>query len=298
MSKSAQLYQEITQSIIESLSNGVRPWESCFNTSGGGFAMRVTGDEYQGINRFLLSMAMQEKGYRHPVWMTFNQARKLGGKVRKGEKASLSVFFKPLEIDDKTTVGEKKKIIPLVKRNMVFNLGQIDDLPEEFLSKFLTNLEESEPMPPIERAEAFIKAIPADCVEANQTPHYSPSKDIVSMPAMKQFKTAENYYSVFLHELGHWTMHKTRLNRVELMKEWSKENYAKEELVAELTAAFLCPAIGIDPLIDTQHAPYLDHYIKLLTKEPQAFLKACSQAQKAADFLRAYSEEKEEEKAA
>lgn len=290
---SSELYQEIAAKIIASLEEGIRPWEGCFNT-GIGFPVRVTGDQYQGINRFLLGMAMHEKGYTSPIWMTFNQARKLGGKVRKGEKSSLSVFFKQLEVEDKAN-ADKTKIIPMVKRNNVFNVAQIDGLPEGFKDKFTQT--PAVTLTPIEKAEAFFEAIPSKVIEAPQTPHYSPSKDVISMPPMGDFKTAEQYYAVKMHEHGHWTLHESRLNRSALLKDWSKENYAREELCAELTAAFVCPLLGIDSLIDAHHAPYIDSYIKILKSDPQAFLKACSQAQKAADYLRAFSEEKDEEAA-
>jgi antirestriction protein ArdC len=107
------------------------------------------------------------------------------------------------------------------------------------------------------------------------------------MPNIKKFRTSEHYYATFFHELAHWTMHKSRLNRP-ILQEWNKTNYYKEELCAELTASFLCPSVGIEPLIDDEHAPYLSHYIDLLKDDPKAFMTACAQAEKAADFLKAY----------
>lgn len=280
------VYEQIANKILETMESGVRPWEQCYSVSQQGFAKRVTGEDYRGINRILLTLAMWEKGYRHPVWMTFNQAKKMGGRVRKGEKASLSVFFKMLTVDEIDPETGEQKEVPMVKTNMVFNVEQIDNLDDEVISGFLPALKENDNTP-IEQAEAFIAKIPAQIIEANDTPKYIPSKDLVSMPSITQFITSEHYYATFLHELAHWTMHKSRLNRP-ILQEWNKTNYFKEELCAELTASFLCPSVGIEPLIDAEHAPYLKHYIDLLKDEPKAFMTACAQAEKAADYLRAY----------
>lgn len=278
----SKLYQQIADKIVIAMENGVRPWEECYSVTRSGFAKRVTGDDYRGINRLLLTFAMIEKDYQCPVWMTFNQAKKLGGGVRKGEKASLSLFFKPLETTDEET-GEDKTI-PIARTNMVFNVEQIDGLPEDFMDKHNATPKHYDNNP-LERAEAFIKATKANVIHKDGTPSYKPSTDEIFMPAINQFKTAEQYYATYLHELAHWTAHRDRLNRP-ILSEFSRVNYSKEELCAELTAAFLCPSIGVKPLIDEEHAPYLAGYIKLLKDEPGAFITACSQAEKAADYLR------------
>jgi len=290
MSKSADVYAAVADKILEALEQGVRPWESVFKDGLGGFPVRVTGDQYQGINRFLLGMEMSERGYHHPLFMTFSQAKKLGGKVRKGEKASLSVFYKKLEVEDRND-SDKTVSIPMLKRNMVFNVAQIDGLSDELLAKYQIEQPDNSENAIIQRAEKFVQAVPAKVIESNQTPHFSPSKDHVSMPNINTFISSEVFYAVYLHELSHWAGGKPRLDRT--TAEWSKENYAREELVAEITAAFLCPIIGLTPRIHEQHAPYLASYIKVIKDDPKAFFKACSQAEKSADYLRSFSEEKE-----
>ena len=283
--KTNPLYKDIADQIIAALAQGVRPWEECYSVSRSGFAKRITGEDYKGINRVLLTLAMWEKEYQHPVWMTFNQARKQGGTVRKGEKASLSLFFKPLEVGEEDPESGERTTIPMARRNLVFNVEQIDELSDEFKSKFLPKADEQHTHSPIEKAETFISHVPADTIEADRIPCYIPSKDLVSMPALNRFKTPEQYYATYFHELAHWTKHKSRLNRP---AKAGQEGYALEELTAEITASFVCPLVGIEPLIHEEHAPYLEHYITLLNDEPQAFLKACSQAEKAADYLKAY----------
>lgn len=294
MSKS-DVYTAVADKILEALEQGVRPWESVFKGGLGGFPVRVTGDQYQGINRFLLGMEMSERGYHHPLFMTFAQAKKLGGKVRKGEKASLSVFFKKLDVTDRND-SDKTVSIPILKKNMVFNVAQIDGLSDELLAKYQIEQPDNSANAIIERAEKFVRAVPAKVIESNQTPHFSPSKDQVSMPSIDAFISSDAYYAVYMHELAHWTGGKTRLDRT--TPEWTKENYAREELVAEISAAYLCPLLGLTSRIHEQHAPYLASYIKVIKDDPKAFFKACSQAEKAADYLRSFSEENEAQEAA
>ena len=109
------------------------------------------------------------------------------------------------------------------------------------------------------------------------------------MPPLNAFSSSNHYYATFLHELAHWSGHQDRLNRLTLV-ERTPENYYREELCAELTASFLCPTLGIEPLIDEEHAPYLQHYILLLQNDPKAFVKACAQAEKAADYLKSFQQ--------
>jgi antirestriction protein ArdC len=279
------VYEKVAGKILEALEAGVRPWDQCYSVSKSCFPMRSTGDEYRGINRFLLLYAMHESEFTSPMFMTFNQARKLGGSVRKGEKASLSLFYSTLEVEE---VGkDDPKVIPYAKQNNVFNVEQIDGLPEDFMDTFITKPVLND-LEPCEKAEAFIRNIPATIKEKDGVPCFRPGLDLVNMPALRQFKTAEHYYATAMHELTHWTGHPKRLHRFEADKAQNKEDYAFEELVAEIGASFVLPALGIEPLIDDEHAPYIGGYIKLLKKDPRAFISACSKAEKAVDMLKSF----------
>ena len=283
---SAELYQTIAANILNALKTGTRPWEQCYSVSKHHYPIRITGDNYRGINRLILLITMQHKGYSSPLWMTFNQAKQLGASVRKGEKPTLSLFFKPLEFEDEDN-GETQQAW-MARANRVFNADQIHHLPEELLQK-LTPPPVEYDNTPTERAEAFIQNIPATCLDHDGVPAFSPKPDVIYMPTIRQFKTGEQYYATYLHELGHWTGHRDRLNRTSLVQACT-ENYHREELCAELTASFLCPELGIEPLIDQEHAPYLQHYIQLLEHDPRAFIHACSQAEKAADYLKCFQQ--------
>jgi antirestriction protein ArdC len=291
---SKEIYKEIADKILKALEGGVRPWVQCYAVSKGGFAKRVTGADYRGTNRFLLTIEQWEKGYSSNVWMTYNQARKLKANVRKGEKSSLSLFYRKItKKDDKT--GEEETYAA-VRRTPVFNADQIDNLPEGFLDKFIEPLPEYDNTPS-ERADSFIKNIPAVIETKDTIPCFIPSLDKIHMPAIKQFKTAEQYYGTALHELVHYSGAKKRLNRI-FKYDTDKKNYHAEELTAELGAAMLLPSVGIRPLVDEEHAPYLAGYIKLLKEDPQAFVKACSKAEEAADYLKSFQKEASKQEAA
>lgn len=281
------VYEKIANKILAALESGVRPWIQCYSVSKTQFPVRVTGEDYRGINRLLLLYSMYENGYQSPVFMTYNQARKVGGQVRKGEKSSMSVFYSTITVDDDTTEDGFREI-PFAKTNNVFNLDQIDGLPKKFMDKFVRDETEFKNNSPWERAERFIKNIPAVIKEKDRTPCFVPSLDLVYMPNIRQFETTEHFYATAFHELTHWTGHPKRLKRFDIGKKPTKEEYAFEELVAEIGASFVLPAVGIEPLIDSEHAPYIGEYIKLLKKDPKIFVSACSRAEKAADLLKSY----------
>jgi antirestriction protein ArdC len=279
------VYEKVAAQILTALEAGVRPWDQCYQVSKSCFPIRSTGEEYRGINRFLLLFSMYNAGFSSSMFMTFNQARKLGGNVRKGEKASLSLFYSTLEVEEEG--GADTKMIPYAKQNNVFNVDQIDGLPDGFMDKFVASPRLND-LKPCVKAEVFIKNLPTTIKEVDGVPCFKPSLDLVSMPRLGQFKTAEHYYATAMHELTHWTGHPKRLNRFEVDQKQNKEDYAFEELVAEIGASFVLPALGIEPLIDDEHAPYIDYYIKLLKKDPKVFISACSKAEKAVDLLKSY----------
>jgi antirestriction protein ArdC len=132
-------------------------------------------------------------------------------------------------------------------------------------------------------ADEFLRSTAADIREGHGEAYYVPSRDFISMPAFEAFKSADHFYNVAFHELTHWTAHGSRLDR-DLKNRFGSRNYAAEELVAELGAAFLCAEFGFDG--DLRHAGYVSHWIELLKGDKRAFFTACSQASKATDYLR------------
>ena len=273
----SKAYQVITERIMELLEQGTAPWHKPWK--GGGEAMNLLSKRgYRGINRFLLNVA----SYISPYWLTFNQAKKLGGTIRKGEKSTPVVFWKLLEKEDKHT-GEKKEI-PVLRYYRVFNLEQTEGIEEPPSEE----VEEQE-FTPIKRCERLVAAMPNPprIQYERQAAWYQPIRDLINMPKPESFESAEEFYSCLYHELGHASGAKSRLNRSTLtdMCPFGSTNYSKEELVAEMTAAFLCGATGIDNVTMDNSAAYLNGWLKKLEKDHTLVVQAAAQAQKAADYI-------------
>jgi antirestriction protein ArdC len=278
---SNKVYEIITEKIIQKLDEGVAPWHMPWQQEVGAPRNLVSGKQYRGVNIMLLGM----QSYRNPYWLTFNQARQLGGSVRKGEKSTEIVFFKKFEIekdDDKSTV------IPLLRYYRVFNVEQCD-LPEDKMPSWNPEADEQD-HDPIEEAESLVAAYfgrpPITHTNPNRA-FYRPSEDVVNMPPLQRFVVPEEYYSTLFHELVHSTGHQNRLHRKEVTERHSfgSNPYAREELVAEIGAAFLCGIAGIENRTIDNSAAYLKSWSETLRKNPRWFVTAAGQAQKAVDFM-------------
>jgi len=270
----ANAYDRITERVIELLNQGTIPWQKPWNVKRGFPRNLVTGKGYRGINVFLLH-AMQ---FESPLWLTFKQAQDLGAKVRKGEKACPVVFWKQLEVEDKET-GELEKV-PLLKIYSVFNVAQIDGLkalpaPEvEPVLKKPAEIFENMPQRPSVKygmAQAF----------------YSVSHDFIGMPNRERFASDDEFYCTLYHETVHCSGHEKRLNRPGLTDRsgFGSEQYSKEELVAEMGAAFLCGQAGIAERTLNNSAAYIQNWLKQLQNDKKLIVQAAAQAQKAADFI-------------
>ena len=284
MKKKTDTYQAVTDKIIAELEKGAAPWICPWN--GGGSLKRPvnanTGKKYNGVNVVLLWMAAQEKGYNNPYWLTYKQASQLGGHVRKGETATQICFFKQWDVEDKET-GEEKTI-PVLKSFNVFNASQCDDLPEKFHTKE-TNEKGGVTFDEIASWRDLVKWRDNTGVilsHMGDSAFYNYITDSVTMPEINKFKAASGYWATLFHEFGHWTGHKTRLNR-EFGKRFGDAAYAAEELVAELTSAFLCAEFGVQGEI--RHAGYIENWLKALRGNKKFFFAAASAASKAADLL-------------
>jgi antirestriction protein ArdC len=282
------IYSKITNQIVAELEKGVRPWLKPWNAehAEGRITrpLRANGIPYRGINVVMLWSAAMEKGYAAPQWMTFKQALELNAHVRKGEQGSQVVYASKItrtETNDGTG-EESERDIPFMKGYTVFNVEQIDGLPEHF---YPTPAPRSEELLRIEQAEAFFAATKAVVRHSGTQAYYSISSDHVQMPPFEIFRDAESYYATLAHETTHWTRHEKRLNREFGRKRFGDEGYAMEELVAELGSAFLCADLELTPELRDDHASYLASWITVLKNDPRAIFTAASHAQRAADFL-------------
>ena len=297
----ADVYQRITDQIVTELEKGIRPWMKPWNAANTEGRIvrprRFNGLPYNGINVLMLWSAALERGYAAPVWMTFKQALEFNAHVRKGEQGSLVVYADRItrtETDDKTG-EENERAIPFMKGYTVFNVEQIDGLPERFYAKPEAK---SEPVARIEYAEAFFAATGANVVHGGSRACYVPSTDNIHMPCIDCFRDAESYYATRAHETVHWTSHKSRLAREFGRKRFGDEGYAMEELVAELGAAFLSADLELTPELRDDHASYISSWIKVLKNDKRAIFTAASYAQRAVDFLHAPTAAKAEVEAA
>jgi antirestriction protein ArdC len=279
--KLANLYAQVTSTIVAELESGAIPWTKPWrNTTPVGSVMphnAATNRPYSGINIPILWGAALTSGYDRHLWMTYKQAFAAGAQVRGGEHGTIVVFTKKLKVGD----DEEERRVSMLRTYTVFNVAQIDGLlPKEPV--ILTEVER------IHGVEAFVKATDAIVKTGGNQPMYVPSLDYIVMPPAGAFRTVEHFYAVELHELGHWAGAEKRLNR-DLKNRFGTKAYAAEELVAELTAAFLCAHLGIQG--ELRHAGYIADWIRLLKEDDRAVFTAASKASQAAEFLRAFSED-------
>ncbi|WP_324680812.1 ArdC family protein [Hymenobacter sp. GOD-10R] len=273
----ADAYQVITDRIIAKMEGGEIPWQKPWHSLG---APRnfVTGHMYTGINAFLLHFLSEGL----PFFMTYRQAQDLGGYIRKGAKGFPIIFYNVVEKE--TEDGQTKKT-PFVKYCTVFNIADVEGV-ELVVPEFAPVEHE-----PIAAAEAIVTSW-ADrprITHMDQQAYYVPATDYVNMPLFSSFRSAEQYYQTLFHELTHSTGHRQRLNRPDLAENMAvkgTEGYAREELTAEMGAAFLCGAAGINPeATDDNTAAYLQFWLGRLKADKTLLIKAASHAQKAANLI-------------
>lgn len=289
--KSRDMYQEITDKIVAELEAGTAPWVKPWrSTAGLNTAMNITTKRpYSGVNVLIIMMAMNANGWAKPHFLSFKQAKDAGGTVRGGEKATMITFLKRMVGKDKDD-PEKVKQFAILKTFPVFNVAQCDNLPEKY-----TNPEPAKPINNDERdalIDEFVATTKAEIREGHGEAFFSPGQDFISMPSFESFKSGDHFNATRFHELAHWTGHKPRLDR-QFGKRFGDQAYAAEELVAELTSAFLCAEFDIDG--DLRHAGYLANWLQLLKSDAKAIFTASAAAQKAADFLRGLALQDEED---
>src|SRR5215472_2072673 len=274
-------YDLVTARIIEALEAGIVPWHRPWKTGpANGPRSLSTGKPYQGVNVWVLEATAALRGYESRYWTTFKGAKERGGSVRKGEKGTAIVFWKFIE---KTNAEGEKDRIPFLRYFTVFNLDQCDDVAEPTENTTF----EPEPFEPIAMAERIAAEMPnrPNVNHGGDRAYYSPMLDYVQMPLQVQFETPSAYYSTLFHELTHSTAHASRLNRKNAVaNNFGDESYSREELCAEMGAAFLCGFAGIDVRV-SEHASYIGSWLKALKDDRKLVVSAAVAAQKAADYI-------------
>ena len=273
------LASNVTEQVIRQLEQGVTPWRKPWRTDAP--VNLISGKPYRGLNVFMLAT----QGYESRYWLTFNQAKKLGGHVKKGEHSSLVVFWHVGE--EKITRqadGTDRKSKPfLLRYYSVFNLCQTDGIAEKL------GLSNASPrVPSLEQCEAIVTGMPNPPKrEQDARAWYRPPTDTVGMPARGLFNSSEEYYSTLFHELTHSTGHTSRVGRegIEQLNTFGSESYSREELIAEMGAAMLCGVTGIQQATIQNSAAYLKTWIERLKSDSKLLVSAASAAQKAIDYI-------------
>jgi antirestriction protein ArdC len=281
------VYARVTAALIADLEKGVRPWLKPWNAEhmAGKITspLRSNGQPYKGVNVLMLWASAAAQGFSAPIWMTFNQAKELDAHVMKGAKGSLVVFADRFTRTETAEDGQEiERKIPFMKGYTVFNVEQIEGLPAHY---YATATPALDPERRIEAADRYFANTGAEVRHGGDRAYYSQMSDHVQMPPFPAFQDAESYYATLAHEVTHWTKHPARLDRDFGRQRFGDAGYAREELVAEIGAAFLCCELGITPTPREDHASYLDHWLKVLEADNRAIFQAASHAQKAADYL-------------
>lgn len=281
------VYQKVTDAIVTAIEQGAGNWRMPWHTSGK-FAfspLNVTSRKaYRGINTLCLWAAAKARGYDRGEWGTYNQWSDKGGQVRKGEKSTTVVFWKFANSKSESQEGDAGEQstasgsrLLFTRGYSVFNVAQVDGF--EVAPEAPETIEQR-----IEHADQFFGRVSARVHHQGNRAYYSQMSDDITLPPFAAFLTPLDYYSTRAHESGHWTSKDTRCDR-QLGKRFGDSAYAVEELVAELTAAFLCSHLTLSSEPRPDHAQYLDSWLKVLKADKRAIFTAASKAQQAADYL-------------
>ncbi|MXV16897.1 ArdC family protein [Hufsiella ginkgonis] len=282
------LHQEVTDTIIRQLENGVIPWQQPWKDFGQPLRLPVnfvTGNKYQGINTLMLWTSSIEQRFSSNEWATFKQWASKEEFPRKGQRGSMIVYYSTFEKENED--GETENI-PFLKSSYVFNRCQLTsyERPKRPVDEYAETLFDK--IPPV---EAFIENTQAVIEHGSDEACYHHIDDKIYMPYRSDFTAnavctaTEGYYSVILHELTHWTGHSDRLARGK-GKRFSDWDYAVEELVAELGSAFMCADFGIATIDKGNHSAYISSWLKALRENKRYIFTAASEANKAVEYLK------------
>lgn len=307
-------YQVITDTLIASIEAGTPAWRCGWTKLGGVLTRPVsgsTGKHYSGVNVLMLWFSAMEQGFHSDVWHTYKGAASKNGQVRKGSKGTKVLRWVVSEKREKgkPIIGSdgEPETYGFMKQYTVFNACQIEwEEGSEYAPPPPPKVEDhdgSQAGDNFEDAKVILDAwaTEVDIRHGGDSAFYRPADDFIQLPLFEQFHDEGEYFSTAFHEAVHSTGHKSRLNRFKREHDGDfKKDYAFEELVAELGAAFLCCDAGISQSEQPRpdHAAYLGHWLKVLKDDPKAIVRAASRADKAAKLVLAKAAEADQQMAA
>jgi antirestriction protein ArdC len=272
------IYEEVTNRIIEQLESGVIPWHKPWHGVASGAYNRISNKPYSLLNQMLLK--------HDGEYATYKQWHDIGGKVKNGEKSEIVVFWKILDVEETKDGKTEKKSIPLLKYINVFHVSQVDGVEPK--AKKLVEHNPVEEAENIKIGYADRENIVIKEIVTNEA-FYSPMKDYIQVPCKEQYDDIMEFYSTLFHEMIHSTGHKDRLGRLDCgvkLAGFGSENYSKEELVAEIGSAFLMNHIGIEsPKTFKNSAAYIQSWLKVLKDDNRFIVSASSKAEKAMKYI-------------
>ena len=280
-------YAEVTAQIITALEAGTPPWRQPWDSAKAGGPMMphnaATGAHYRGINTLVLGMSPLAFTSGDPRWVTYKQAAERGWQVRKGSRGTPGFFYKRIEIGDRDESSEGgRKVIPLLRSFTLFHASQIENIPP-YVAPDVQEAPWREP----DAAATIARNSTAIIRIGGDRAFYSPSTDHVQMPPAGAFRSPAAFASVLLHELGHWSGSKDRLNR-DLSGRFGSYDYAREELRAEIGQVMLCSELGIEDCDFTNGGAYIANWLRKLRDDKKEIFRAASDAQRIADCLLAF----------
>lgn len=294
-SQRASIYERITADIIAAVQHGAGTWRMPWHHDGSPAARPInvaTGIPYRGLNILALWVAAEEAGYTHGLWGTYRCWAKLGAQVRKGERATLAVFWKRThngDTEDGDDAAQTSRPRMFARGFSLFNVAQVDN----YSAPDVRRLAESER---IAHADAFIAALKVPTIIGGDMAYYQPSTDTVHLPPFERFKDAVSHASVSIHEHAHASGAKHRLDR-DLTGRFGSFAYAMDEAIAELTASFVLADLGLAHEPRADHAAYLASWMEVLKSNPRAIFTAASKAQQAADWMHSMQPSRRQEAA-
>lgn len=278
----SDVYSQVNDRILAAMEQGIIPWRRPW--TGNLSTNYDSGKQYRGVNILTLGIAEMVRSYSSSYWLTFRQAQKHGGYIKRGEKATYIVFsdkkVKEVEKGDGTT---EQKIYYFIKSFPVFNWDQTEGVPKKETGPALDP--DRDLIAVSDRILSLMPKPPA-FRESGNSAYYMPKKDLVNLPPIDTFRTTEGYVATKFHEYAHSTGHKARLNRPGIMEvaSFGGEEYSFEELVAELTSAYLCASNGIDNTLENSSA-YIQNWLEVLKNDKTMLLKASGKATAAAEYI-------------
>jgi antirestriction protein ArdC len=281
--KASDLFEKVTADLVAAIEAGASNWRMPWQRlATAGVPRSVDGRTYRGWNALVLAMTAADRGWSSSTWATYRSWERHGGQVRRGERGTHVVLWKPIDRradDDPEDEGAGHGPSLFARTFTVFAAEQVDGTD---LTRYAAD--PAEELARLDSAERYFERVAATVVYGGDLACYVPATDVIRMPELARFDGPADFYSTAAHEHVHWSGHRSRLDR-DLSGRFGDRAYGAEELIAELGAAFWCAQFQLEQATRADHAAYLGDWLAILRQDARALVAACGQAQRAIDYL-------------